>query len=94
MPDVTSLRPRRLGKTSLAVSPLCIGCSSLGNMPETFGYAVTEEQALETIRTLFAGPVNFLDTAVSYGDGGSERRLGTIIREQETSNRDGACNEC
>ena len=50
-------------------------------MAETFGYAVNEEQALATIRTIFAGPINFLDTAASYGDGESERRLGIVLRE-------------
>src|SRR6266576_2632212 len=74
--------PRRpLGKTGLEVTPLCIGCAPLGNMAETFGYAVNEEQALATIRTIFAGPINFLDTAASYGDGESERRLGIVLRE-------------
>ena len=51
-------------------------------MPETFGYAVTEARALATIRTLFDGPVNFLDTAAAYGDGESERRLGLVLRER------------
>jgi D-threo-aldose 1-dehydrogenase len=72
---------RTLGTTGLRVTPLCIGCAPLGNMPETFTYGVTEEQALETIRALFSGPINFLDTAASYGDGESERRLGLVIRE-------------
>lgn len=78
----TPLLPRRLlGQTGLEVTSLCIGCSSLGNMPETFGYSVAEEQALTTIRALFESPINFLDTAASYGDGESERRLGIVIRE-------------
>jgi D-threo-aldose 1-dehydrogenase len=50
-------------------------------MPDTFAYTVKEEQALATIRTIFAGPVNFLDTAASYGDGESERRLGIVLHE-------------
>lgn len=59
--------PRRpLGKTGLEVTELCIGCALLGNMPETFGYAVNEEKALATIRTFFASPINFIDTAASY----------------------------
>ncbi len=29
----------------------------------------------------FAGPINFLDTAASYGDGESERRIGLVLRE-------------
>src|SRR5260221_13808093 len=72
---------RRLGNTGLTVSPLCIGCAPLGNMPETFAYGVEEEQALETIRAIFRGPIPFVDTAASYGDGESERRIGTVLRE-------------
>lgn len=78
--DMASER-RPLGNTGLMISPLCIGCAPLGNMPETFTYSVAEEQALATIRAIFAGPINFLDTAASYGDGESERRLGLAIRE-------------
>jgi D-threo-aldose 1-dehydrogenase len=76
-----SLARRPLGATGLAVTPLCIGCAPLGNMPETFAYEVAEEQALATMRTVFAGPINFVDTAASYGDGESERRIGLVLRE-------------
>lgn len=76
-----SLPSRPLGRTGLDVTSLCLGCSSLGNMPETFGYSVAEEQALATIRACFASPITFLDTAASYGDGESERRLGLVLRE-------------
>jgi D-threo-aldose 1-dehydrogenase len=71
--------PRTLGTTGLQVLSLSIGCAPLGNMSETFTYEVSEEQALETIRAIFAGHINFLDTAASYGE--SERRLGLVIRE-------------
>ena len=70
-----------LGKTGFSVPSLCIGCAELGNMPETFTYAVTEAAALETIRAIFASPITFADTAASYGDGESERRIGTVLRE-------------
>lgn len=76
---VLPLRP--LGNTGLQVTPLCVGCAPLGNMPETFAYGVAEEQALTTIRAIFASPINFIDTAASYGDGESERRIGLILRE-------------
>ena len=72
---------RTLGGTGLSVSPICIGCASLGDMPETFEYSVSEEQARRTLRTVFESPVNFLDTAASYGDGESERRIGEALRE-------------
>src|SRR5579875_3426657 len=74
--------PRRaLGQTGLQVTPICIGCAPLGNMPETFDYEVPEERALATIRAVFASPLNFLDTAASYGDGESERRIGIVLGE-------------
>jgi D-threo-aldose 1-dehydrogenase len=50
-------------------------------MPETFDYEVPEERALATIRAFFTGPINFLDTAASYGDGESERRIGIVLKE-------------
>ena len=79
MPDYLSTRP--FGTTGLQVSPLCIGCAPLGDMPDTFAYSVPEEQALKTIRTVFQSPINFLDTAASYGDGESERRIGLVLKE-------------
>jgi D-threo-aldose 1-dehydrogenase len=80
--EASAWLPRRpLGATGLQVTPLCIGCAPLGNMPETFAYEVPEERALQTIRAVFASPINFLDTAAAYGDGESERRIGIVLRE-------------
>src|SRR5919199_4973573 len=72
---------RTLGSTGLSVSPVCVGCAPLGDMPETFDYRVGEERARETLRAAFESPINFLDTAASYGDGKSERRIGEVLRE-------------
>jgi D-threo-aldose 1-dehydrogenase len=71
-----------LGTTGLLVPPLCVGCAPLGDMPETFAYRVSEAQALATIRAAFASTIPFLDTAASYGDGESERRIGLVVRER------------
>src|ERR671921_2991569 len=76
-----SLRNRPLGNASLLVSPLCFGCAPLGDMPETFGFSVAKERAHETLRAAFGSPVNFLDTAASYGDGEAEKRIGEVMRE-------------
>jgi D-threo-aldose 1-dehydrogenase len=54
---------RNLGSTGLSVSPVCVGCAPLGDMPETFDYRVGEVQARETLRAVFESPINFLDTA-------------------------------
>lgn len=75
------LPDRPLGRTGLRVTPLCVGCAPLGNMPETFAYFVAEADALETIRAALRGPIRFMDTAASYGDGESERRIGLVLRE-------------
>jgi D-threo-aldose 1-dehydrogenase len=42
---------------------------------------VPEDQALATLRAVFASPINFVDTAAAYGDGESERRIGVVLRE-------------
>ncbi len=81
---VTARLPvRPLGPTGLMVTPVAIGCAPLGDMPKEFAYGVPEEQALETMRAVFApdSPINFVDTAASYGDGESERRIGIVLKE-------------
>ena len=79
VPDPSLRRP--LGQTGLSVSPICVGCAPLGNMPETFEYSVPEQRAFDTLRVVFESPLNFLDTAASYGDGESERRIGEVLEE-------------
>src|ERR687896_631613 len=79
--EARSLQNRPLGNTGLLVSPLCFGCAPLGDMPETFGFSVAKERAQKTLRAALESPVNFLDTAASYGDGEAERRIGEVLDE-------------
>ncbi|WP_411720680.1 aldo/keto reductase [Mycetocola sp.] len=72
---------RQLGTTSLSVSPICVGTSALGSFPAQYGYGVDTDTAVATIRTVFDGPFNFIDTSNEYGGGDSERRIGQAIRE-------------
>ena len=72
---------RKFGQTNLSVTPLCVGCSGLSSMPDVFGYEVSEEQALATLRAAFQSPIKYLDTAAGYGDGESEHRIGIVLRE-------------
>jgi D-threo-aldose 1-dehydrogenase len=62
---------------------LCFGCAEIGDMTETFDYSVPEDRALQTVRAALASPIRFLDTAASYGDGESERRIGLVLRERD-----------
>ncbi|MDQ3513467.1 MAG: aldo/keto reductase [Chloroflexota bacterium] len=75
------LAARPFGRTGLALAPVMLGAAPLGHMPETFAYAPSEAEALATIRATLTGPFNGIDTAASYGDGESERRVGLVIRE-------------
>lgn len=72
---------RQLGTTPLSVSPICVGTSALGSFPAQYGYEVDTETAVATIKTVFDGPFNFIDTSNEYGGGDSERRIGQAIRE-------------
>ncbi|MBO0903240.1 aldo/keto reductase [Jiella sonneratiae] len=71
-----------IGATGLSVTEICFGTSALGDMPETYGYAVDEERALATVNAILDGPANFLDTSRIYGFGRSEERIGRVIRER------------
>src|SRR5262245_52746081 len=72
----------KLGRTKLAVHPVCFGTTSLSSMPGTYGYEVDAERAHQTVRAIFDSPVNFLDTSRIYGFGRSEERIGDVIRER------------
>jgi len=75
------LARRTLGRIGKEVAPIAVGCAPLGNMPDTFAYEVSEEDALDTVRAALDGPFDYLDTAAAYGDGESERRIGLVLRE-------------
>lgn len=77
-----SLPLRRFGATNIQVTPLCIGCAPLGDMPDVFTYSVSTQDAIATILAALDSPINFIDTAYSYGDGESERRIGLTLRQR------------
>ena len=76
------MEKRKIGNTGVEITPIMFGTSGLGSMPDTYGYAVDQERAFATIRAIFDGPVNCLDTSNNYGLGESERRVGAVIRER------------
>jgi D-threo-aldose 1-dehydrogenase len=76
----TTWERRRLGRTNLHVTRLCLGCGVLGGMPEIFGYDVAADQGVATVCRVLDSPINFLDTSAGYSAGESERRVGAAIR--------------
>ena len=78
MPDLSR---RRIGQTDLEVPAICFGAAPLGDMPDTYGYTVSEEDARATVRAVFGSPFPFIDTSRNYGMGRSEERVGAVISE-------------
>lgn len=79
MPAGNRIETREVGRTGLRVANIAFGTSGLGDMPETYGYGVSEEQATATIDAIFDGPAPFLDTSRNYGFGRSEERVGAVV---------------
>ncbi len=81
MAGADQIETGQVGRTNLRVTRIGFGTSGLGDMPETYGYGVGEEAAMETVRAILAGPANLLDTSRNYGLGRSEARIGAVIRD-------------
>jgi D-threo-aldose 1-dehydrogenase len=75
------LKSTQLGDTGLSVSDICFGTGGLTNGPDA-DTAERIDRAHETVRAIFDGPSNFIDTSRIYGRGRSEQRIGDVIRER------------
>jgi D-threo-aldose 1-dehydrogenase len=71
-----------VAKTTLAIPSICFGTSALGDMPDTYGYAVDEVRARATLNAIFDNEIEFIDTSRNYGAGRSEARIGAAIAER------------
>ena len=69
-----------LARSGLSIPAICFGTSALGDMPDTYGYAVDEARARATLDAIFDSPIGFLDTSRNYGSGRSEARIGAAIK--------------
>ncbi|HEX2311831.1 MAG TPA: aldo/keto reductase [Vicinamibacterales bacterium] len=68
------LPTRPFGRTGLQVTCLAFGCGSRFLMYEQ------EDTALQVLNGAIDQGIRYLDTAVAYGDGESERRVGQVVR--------------
>jgi aryl-alcohol dehydrogenase-like predicted oxidoreductase len=68
---------RSFGKIGWQVSEIGFGAWAIGG---DWGH-VSQEDALNALRTAISEGVNFIDTADVYGDGRSERLVGQVIKE-------------
>ncbi len=78
---------RRLGKTGLSVSRICLGCMSYGDPSATIAgsalrweWALKEDEARPFFRRAIELGINFFDTANVYSFGASEEITGRALR--------------
>jgi aryl-alcohol dehydrogenase-like predicted oxidoreductase len=66
---------RRLGRSGVLFSPLCLGAMN-------FGGTTSEEDAFAIMQKAVDGGINFFDTANVYNKGESERIVGKFLKEK------------
>jgi aryl-alcohol dehydrogenase-like predicted oxidoreductase len=72
------MRYRRLGRTGIEVSEIGYGAWGIGGKQWKGG---TDDEAIGALRRSFELGVNFIDTALAYGDGHSEELVGQVIKD-------------
>ena len=65
---------RRLGRSGVLVSPLCLGTMN-------FGGSTNEQESFAIMKKATEGGINFFDTANVYNKGESERIVGKFLKE-------------
>ena len=73
------MRYRKLGRTGIEVSEIGYGAWGIGGAQ--WGGADDDESIQALHRAIDLG-LNFIDTALAYGDGRSERLVGKVVRER------------
>jgi aryl-alcohol dehydrogenase-like predicted oxidoreductase len=71
------MRYRRLGRTGFEVSEVAYGAWGVGGLQWLGG---TDAEARRALQRSFELGLNFIDTALAYGDGHSERLVGQVVR--------------
>jgi D-threo-aldose 1-dehydrogenase len=69
---------RRIGRTSLEVTVLGLGCATLGGTR----IPVTRQQAEAIVRAAWEAGVRYVDAAPYYGFGQAERAVGDALRDE------------
>jgi aryl-alcohol dehydrogenase-like predicted oxidoreductase len=70
---------RRLGRTGLEVSEVGYGAWGIG---QTMWIGADDDESLRALNRAIDLGLNFIDTALGYGEGHSERLVGQTVRER------------
>src|SRR5688572_1570851 len=72
------MRYRRLGRTGMEISEIGYGAWGIGGNQWLGG---NDPESLAALRRAVELGVNFIDTALAYGEGHSEKLVGQVVRE-------------
>jgi aryl-alcohol dehydrogenase-like predicted oxidoreductase len=72
------MRYRKLGRTNFQISDIGYGAWGIGGKQWLGG---EDDESLTALRRAIELGVNFIDTALAYGDGHSEKLVGQVVRE-------------
>jgi aryl-alcohol dehydrogenase-like predicted oxidoreductase len=72
------MRYRKLGKTGFEVSEIGYGAWGIGG---GLWRGATDDQSLQALRRAIELGLNFIDTALAYGDGHSEKLVAQVVRD-------------
>src|SRR3954451_3330812 len=72
------MRTRTLGRTGFDVSELGYGAWGIG---QAMWVGADDDESLRALRRAVELGVTFVDTALAYGDGHSEKLVGQVVRE-------------
>jgi aryl-alcohol dehydrogenase-like predicted oxidoreductase len=72
------MNTRRLGNTEIHLSEIGYGAWGIGGKQWQGG---TDDESVLALRRAFELGLNFIDTALAYGDGHSERLVGQVVRQ-------------
>jgi aryl-alcohol dehydrogenase-like predicted oxidoreductase len=72
------MKQRILGRTGIKISELGYGAWGIGGNQWLGG---SDEESIRALRRAIELDINFIDTALAYGDGHSEKLVGKVIRE-------------
>lgn len=70
---------RKLGRTDLDISEIGYGAWGIG---KTAWIGADDEESLKALNRSIELGLNFIDTALGYGNGHSERLVGQVVRQQ------------
>jgi aryl-alcohol dehydrogenase-like predicted oxidoreductase len=84
------MRYRKLGRSGLVVSELCLGTNTFGGTGPLWSNlgALDQAAANAVMKTALEAGVNFIDTADVYGSGESEERIAQALRDLKIARAD------